>query len=156
MSEQLYDKLEETAKAHLLSLRPQEAGSNKLDREAFELHIVSSWRVNWGHDYFVSTKPPMQGDKSADEFSTHMSMMCALLRTWTIDIKDVCVDARRRSAILRANMLMSPTNGDSVVNDILFWIYMDETGDKVVRTTEYVDGVASEELARRMGGGAAK
>ena len=49
---------------------------------------------------------------------------------------------------------MVPRNGEQVLNDIVFWMVMDESGEKLVRCIEFVDPVASTELAKRMNAGA--
>ena len=152
----LYNKLAATAKAHLLSMQPQTPGSNDVNTDAINLHLATSWRADWGHNYFVSTKPPLQGEKTAEVFNSHLAGMARMLRTWTIDITDISVDVQKKTAVVRAELHMCPKNAEEVVNDIIFWLTMDESGERVIKTTEFVDAVASEELAVRMGGGPAK
>ena len=106
--------------------------------------------MDWGHRHFVSTKPGLQGERSGDGFVTHMSSMTPGLKTWRIEITDLCVDVEHRSVVVRADYYMTPGVGEAVVNDIVLWMSMDESGEKIVRCTEFLDPVATEELGRRM------
>jgi ketosteroid isomerase-like protein len=77
--------------------------------------------------------------------------MSPKLETWRIEVKDVCVDEGKKSAVVRADFHMQ-AKGDpeAVLNEIVFWVYMNETGEKVVKSTEFVDPAATGELMKRM------
>ena len=152
-SQTLYDKLAATAKAHLFTCLPQTPGSNDPDPKAILSYLDASFRLDFGHKFFVSTAPGLQGEKTGDGFVSHISGMVSLLRTYSLEITNTCVDVERRTVVLRVDFHMVPKGGEEVLNDIVFWIVMDESGEKVLRYTEFVDPVASAELAKRMKAG---
>ncbi|KAK3713530.1 hypothetical protein LTR37_008488 [Vermiconidia calcicola] len=151
----MYDKLAATAKAHLHACRPVTPGSSDPDPEAIKAHLSPSFHIDFGHKFFVSSTPPLQGEKTADGFIAHMTGMAAKLQTYTLDILDVCVDVEKRTVTQRVEFHMVPKGGEEVLNDIIFWMVMDESGEKVVRITEFVDAAAAAELAKRMQAGSA-
>lgn len=77
--------------------------------------------------------------------------MAPNLQTWDIDVADVNVDLDKKSAVLRAMFHMQAKNDPEVVqNEILFWCQMDDSGEKVVRSTEFVDPVALQTLGPKL------
>ena len=146
----LYDQLASTAKAHLLSCQPQTKGSNDPDGKLILSHLAPSFSIDWGHSFWVLTAPHLQGKKTGDEFVSHLLGMAQFLQTWDIVVKDMSVDTKKKSVIVRSDFHMVPKGGEEVLNEIIFWIVMDESGEKVVKCTEFVDTFASEELAKRM------
>jgi hypothetical protein len=64
-------------------------------------------------------------------------------QTWHIDIVSVAADVENHSAVVRAVFHMQAKNDAEVIeNEILFWCQMDESGRKVVESTEFVDPTA--------------
>ena len=110
--------------------------------------------MDFGHKFFVSTLPQLQGKKDGPGFVSHLSGMATSLQTWSIDIINTAVDVEKRTVVFRTEFHMVPKGGDEVLNEILFWITMDESGEKVEHYTEFVDPIASMELAKRMKAGA--
>ena len=153
MASNLYNKLEQTAKAHLQACLPKTKGSNDVDTEAILSHLSSDFRQDWGHSFFVSTKPALQGEVTGQGFITHMAGMAPALQTWDIIITSICVDVEKKCATVRVVFHMKPKGGEEVLNDIVFWMFMNESGEKLVRCTEFIDPVASAELGRRMKAG---
>jgi hypothetical protein len=145
-----YEKLAETAKKGLLSCLPKTRGSNDPDPEAILSNLAPSFYMDFGHKFFVSTLPQLQGKKDGEGFVSHLSGMAGSLQTWSIDITNTAVDVETKTVCLRAEFHMMPKGGEEVLNEILFWIVMDESGEKVAHYTEFVDPVASMELAKRM------
>ena len=148
----LYEKLAITATGHLTSCLPITPGSNDPSPEAILSILAPEFRIQWGHNFFVTTVPPLQGLKTGEEFVQHLQGMAKSLQTWSINITQTCVDVQNKTVVLRADFHMVPKGGEEVLNDILFWIVMNEAGDKVVKVTEFIDPVASAELAKRMKG----
>ena len=146
----LYDKLATTAKAHLNTCLPKTHGSNDPDAGAILSYLDPSFRIDFGHKFFVSTAPGLQGEKTGDGFVAHISGMVSKLQTYSLDVTNVCVDVEKRTVVLRVDFHMVPKGGEVVLNDIVFWMVMDESGEKVLKYTEFVDPIASTELAKRM------
>lgn len=151
----LYSKLHDTATSWVLSTSPVSTGSNKQDYEHILSHLTPDAKIQWGHANFLAAAPHLQGSKTGQEFIDHLSRMAPMLETWKIDIAEVCVDMERKSAVVRADYYMY-AKGDleAVRNEILFWVYMDEEGEKVVKSTEFIDPTAAGALkAKMMAGG---
>lgn len=129
-------------------------GSNDPDPEAILANLAPTFRLSWGHTFFVATQPHLQGEKTGDAFVSHLLLKAKALETWSIDITNICVDVDTRNVVVRGDYHMVPRNGEQVLNDIVFWMVMDESGEKLVRCIEFVDPVASTELAKRMKAGA--
>ena len=149
-----YDQLANTAQDALLACLPKTKGSNDPDPEAILSHLAPDFYMDFGHKFFVSTLPQLQGKKDGPGFVAHLSGMATSLQTWSIDIISTAVDVENRAVVFRTEFTMVPQSGEGVLNEILFWMLLDETGEKVARYTEFVDPVASVELARRMKAGA--
>lgn len=150
----LYEKLVATAKGHLHTCLPMTHGSNNADPEAILSYLDPSCRIDFGHKYFISTAPGLQGEKTGNGFVSHLTGMASSLQTWSIDVTNTSVDVEKRTVVLRTDFHMVPKGGEEVLNDIIFWMVMDESGEKILRYTEFVDPVASAELAKRMKAGA--
>ena len=144
-----YEKLAETAKKMLLSCLPKTEGSNDPDPERILANFAPDFYMDMGHKFFVSTAPELQGRKDGVGFVFHMSAMAKGLQTWHIDITDTAVDVEKRTVILKTEFHMVPKRGEEVLNEILFWVVMDEGGEKVAHYTEFIDPAAGMELAKR-------
>lgn len=148
-----YDKLLSTAKEFVLSTSPKKPKTNEPDPERFLACLAPSFRMSFGHKFFVSTKPPMQGDMDGEGFTKHQGAMTSSLQTWEIIPTSTCVDIKQRTVVLRADFFMVAPHQEPLLNDIVFWITMDESCEKVVDAKEFIDPVASAELAERMKAG---
>ncbi|KAI6899822.1 hypothetical protein KC318_g9510 [Hortaea werneckii] len=148
--EKLYNKLTQTAKDFVLATSPRVPGTNEPDPERFMACLAPTFKMSWGHKFFVTTKPPLQGFMDGESFCKHQASMAKNLKTWSIEPTSICVDVVKRTAVVRADFSMLVAAHSSVLNDIVFWITMDEAGGKVVEAIEFVDPVASGELGRRM------
>lgn len=155
-STELYDKLTATAKEFVLSTSPKKAGTNKPDPERFLKTITPEFKMSWGHKFFVTTKPGLQGEISGQDFVKHQGKMVSALETWDIVPTSLCVDAEKKTVVLRADFFMVAPGQGKLLNDIIFWITMNESCDKVVDAKEFIDPVASAELAERMKAGTGK
>ena len=149
----MYDKLAKTAKDALLACLPKTKGSNDPDSDAILANLAPDFYMDFGHQFFVSTLPPLQGRKDGPGFVSHMSGMAKSLQTWSINITNQAVDVEKRTVVFRTDFHMVPKGGEEVLNEIIFWLEMDGSGKKVVHYTEFVDPVASAELAKRMKAG---
>ncbi|KAK4545618.1 hypothetical protein LTR36_002571 [Oleoguttula mirabilis] len=152
-SKELYDKLTATAKEFVLSTSPKKAGTNEADPDRFLKTITSDFKMSWGHKFFVTTKPGLQGEISGQDFVEHQGKMVSALETWDIVPTSLCVDVEKKSVVLRADFFMVAPGQEKLLNDIIFWITMDESGGKVKDAKEFIDPVASAELAERMKSG---
>lgn len=146
-----YDTLEQTARDWVTSTRPRTTGSNDPDYDHIRSLLAPNAILRFGHMYFVSTAPHLQRDESPEDFVSRLKSMSPVFQTWQIDITDVNVDERKKSAVVRAVFHMQAKNDPEVVqNEILFWCKMDEKGEKVLQSTEFVDPVALQALGPKL------
>lgn len=107
----------------------------------------------FGHNYFISTKPPFLGSLDLDCFIAHLNTMLPQLESWDTYITDVVVDEARKMCVVRASYYMKAKGAEEdevVENDLVWWLWMSEDGTKVKRSMEFVDGVASARLGEMM------
>lgn len=138
----MYETLSSTAKSFIDSLSPQTPGSNDQDHAAILALLTDDFEITWGHDHYVSTQQPhLQGGKSAQGFVDHLSGMSSIFDTFSIDIKKMVVDERQREVDTRVvfNMVVK---GETVVNDSILAMEMNEDGTKLVKATEFMDAEA--------------
>ena len=150
MSSEIYNKLARTAQYFVMATSPRLPGSNVPDPERFLACLAADFQMSWGHSFFVSTKPPLQGTVDGEGFCQHQGGMAKKLETWQIEPTSTCVDVEKHTAVVRADFSMKVRSAEAVINDIVFWISMYESGEKVTQAIEFVDPVASAEIAERM------
>ncbi|KAK0337202.1 hypothetical protein LTR91_004292 [Friedmanniomyces endolithicus] len=149
----LYTKLTTTAEDFVLALSPKEPGSNQSDDERFLSHIAPNYTHSWGHKFFVGTSPGVQGSVDGPEFLSRMNRLAGKMQTWYIEITETCVDVEKKSAALKADFHMTIAGHEPVLNEIVWWLKMDGSGEKVVDSCEYIDPVASSHMIEQMKGG---
>nr|POF12825.1 hypothetical protein CFP56_09976 [Quercus suber] len=156
---EFYQTVENTATSFILATCPKDPGANELDHAEILSYLeTETFRASWGHSYFVDTKPGLQGRKSADEFVQHLEAMSPHLGAVRMEIQSTVVDTEKREVFVRVDFHMAAKGykaqdgkDGAVVNDILFWVGLTKDGKKVTSVVEFVDPVASQELAERMG-----
>jgi ketosteroid isomerase-like protein len=148
---QPYDSLEKTATDWVTSTRPQTPGSNDPDFDHIRSLLAPNAILRFGHMHFVSTAPHLQRDESPDDFVNRLKSMSPALQTWRIDVADVNVDVKKKSAVVRAVFHMQAKGDPEVLqNEILFWCQMDEEGGKILQSTEFVDPAALQALGPKL------
>jgi len=148
---QHYDSLSKTASDWVTSTRPQTPGSNDPNYDHILSLLVPNAILRFGHMHFVSTAPHLQRDESPQDFVNRLKSMSPALQTWRIDVADVNVDVKKKSAVVRAVFHMQAKNDPEVIqNEILFWCQMDEDGGKIVQSTEFIDPAALQALGPKL------
>lgn len=151
MATSLYPKLVTTAQEWVTSTQPKTPGSNDLNIDRIRSRLSPDAVLRFGHLHFVSTAPHLQREESPDDFVDRLKTMSAAFQTWSINVADVNVDTEKKSAVIRAIFHMQAKNDPEVVqNEILFWCQMDESGEKVLQSTEFVDPVALQTLGPKL------
>jgi hypothetical protein len=149
--QQHYDSLEKTATDWVTSTRPKTFGSNDPDYDHIRSFLAPNAILRFGHMHFVSKAPHLQRDESPDDFVTRLKSMSPALQTWRIDIADLNVDTKKKSAVVRAVFHMQAKGDAEVIqNEILFWCQMDEDGGKILQSTEFVDPAALQALGPKL------
>lgn len=150
-AESLYARLATTAQQWVTSTQPKTPGSNDLNTSRIRSRLSPDAILRFGHLHFVSTAPHLQKDESPDDFVNRLEKMSPALQTWSIDVADVNVDTDKKSAVIRAVFHMQAKNDPEVVqNEILFWCQMDDSGERVLQSTEFVDPVALQALGPKL------
>lgn len=146
----LYDQLATTAKGFIESTNAATPRDNNPDYDLIRSYAAPHFRIEWAPKLFARSSPVLREAKDIDGFLSHIKTMSANLSTWAILIQDLFVDTRRRSVVARADFWMLPNGGEKVCNDIVFFMKMDQSGEKIVDCTEYVDPEASKVIRDRI------
>jgi hypothetical protein len=151
-SSQIYRLLHATALAFIHSLDEYD-GSSDADITKIRAVRTQDYTHSWGHNYFVSTKPPMQGAIDLDGFLAHMRKMLPRLESVHTCVGDVAVDEANKMVVVRASYWMKVNGHEAVENDLIWWLWMDENGEKVKRSVELLDAEATKRIAENMAAG---
>jgi ketosteroid isomerase-like protein len=108
-----------------------------------------SFAHSWGHNYAVSLSPRLQGIFSFEEFKTHLEMMIPALESFDATVTDIVVDEVKRKVVLRVSFGMKIRGENVVENDLVWMLEMDEEG-RILKSTEFVDGIAAGKLKELM------
>ena len=139
----LYQKLATTAKGFIESTNAATPRDNNPNYELIKSYAAPHFRIEWAPKLFAWTSPALGEAKDIDGFLNHMRGMSASLSTWAVLVQDMFVDTRRRTVVARADFWMLPNGGERVCNDIVFFMKMDPSGERITDCTEYVDPEAS-------------
>ncbi|KAL5376222.1 hypothetical protein PMIN02_011855 [Paraphaeosphaeria minitans] len=107
---------------------------------------TSNCTHSFGHNHMVSTMrmPMLQGELGVDAYVAHLNKMVPQMDTWEACITDIVVDETRRMCIVRASYFMKPSGAEKPVeNDLVWWLWMEEGGEKVEKALEFLDGAAT-------------
>jgi ketosteroid isomerase-like protein len=149
-----YEVLRGTALAFIssLSLMPNTTTTDEVRFDMAKIRAVRApnYTHSFGHNYFVSQSPPLQGTSDLDGFMTRVASMTLKLESETNQVLAVAVDEEQRSAVARVAYQMKAPGQEPVENDLVWWLWMDAEGKKVEKSMEFVDPVATKELQARM------
>jgi hypothetical protein len=146
----LYQTLHQTALSFVDSLKKAEDGS-PFNEPLFRSVRTSNYYHLFGHNHFVSTAPHLQGEKDLEGFISHVISMMPKLEKYDSNVEDIMVDESKRAVVLRATYYMKPMGAEQAVeNDLVWWLWMDESGKKVERSTEFVDAFATMKLGQML------
>lgn len=111
-----------------------------------------SFQHTWGHAYFVSTTPHLQGTYDIDAFMIHLARMLPRLENWETQVRDVVVDEARGVVVLRVGFAMRVKGAEeeeTVENELMWVLKMEkwEGNMRVRRSTEFVDVAAVGRIA---------
>ncbi|EME46898.1 hypothetical protein DOTSEDRAFT_70748 [Dothistroma septosporum NZE10] len=146
----LYQKLATTAKGFIESTNAATPRDNNPNYELIKSYAAPHFRIDWGPKLFAQSSPVLGEAKDIDGFLNHIRSMSVNLSTWAVLIQDLSVDTRRRTVVARADFWMLPNGSEKVCNDIVFFMKMDQTGEKIIDCTEYVDPEASRIIKDRI------
>ncbi|KAF2684404.1 hypothetical protein K458DRAFT_388877 [Lentithecium fluviatile CBS 122367] len=146
-----YKTLHATTLSFIHSLFESQS-STRIDAPLIHAVHTPSYNHSWGHNYFVSTHPGLQGTHDLDSFLAHMQDMLTKLESWRTDIKNVVVDEVKRMVVVRASYWMKVKGAETVENDLVWWLWMDESGERVERSIEFVDAEAARRIEEVMMG----
>lgn len=83
----------------------------------------------------------------------HLSSMVPHLESVRIEVTDVFIEEPRKSVVVRSSIFMKAKRVEETVeNDIVWFLEMDETVQKVRRAKEFTDGEASARLGELIRG----
>jgi hypothetical protein len=146
--------LKSTALAFLnsLALMPNTTTEDpvRFDMQAIRAVRAPNYSHTFGHNFFVSQSPPLQGTSDLDGFMERVAKMTTKLESETKEVLSVAVDSAERSVVARVAYQMKAPGQKAVENDLVWWLWMDAKGTKVEKSVEFVDPAATKELQNRM------
>jgi hypothetical protein len=92
----------------------------------------------------------MQGVLDLDGFLAHMRKMLPRLDSVHTYVSDVAVDEARRMVVVRASYWMKVKGNEAVENDLVWLLWMDESGNRVKSSVELLDAEATKRIAENM------
>ncbi|KAF2449691.1 hypothetical protein P171DRAFT_507374 [Karstenula rhodostoma CBS 690.94] len=120
--------------------------TTNFDMEKIRAARATNYTRTFGHNYFVSQKPPLQGTSDLDGF------MKLKLESERNEVKAVAVavDKVQKSVVARVAYRMKAPGQGPVENDLMWWLWMNANGTTVERRMEFVDPAATKKLQNRM------
>ncbi|KAH7382706.1 hypothetical protein DE146DRAFT_681695 [Phaeosphaeria sp. MPI-PUGE-AT-0046c] len=139
-----YCQLHTTALAFIDAQAQTAEHPSRMNFEKIEALCTTEFQQSWGHNYAISLSPRLQGTHSFSEFRKHLAMMLPSLESWETTVTEVIVDEAKRKVVLRISFWMRVKGAEEMVeNDLLWVLEMDDTGEKVKKSVEFVDGIAA-------------
>ena len=151
----LYKALHATA-VGFVTATAHDASVSTQTHSDLRTYVSPSFQHSFGHNYAVSVAPPLQGTRDFDGFTAHMASMTPRLQSAKNTVTEATVDEVQMQVVLRVKFLMLAKGAkeeDVVENDVLWVIGMEgsaEGGVKIVRSVEFVDGMAAGRLRELM------
>jgi ketosteroid isomerase-like protein len=144
----LYKTLHATAIEFVHSSDQIYGSTERMDTARIKnIRSENGFEHSFGHNHLVSTKPMMAGTQDADGFIQHMGKMQPYLKSWDTTITEIVIDETKKMAVVRASYHMLVEGASQAVeNDILWFLTMDEDGEKVKKSVEFVDAAATQEI----------
>ncbi|OAG01426.1 uncharacterized protein CC84DRAFT_1220934 [Paraphaeosphaeria sporulosa] len=143
---QLYKTLFSTATELIRCQDRDDSQPTRMNLDRVRAIRTPNFTHSFGHNHMVSTSPmPMlQGELGIDAYLAHLNKMVPKMDTWEARITDIVVDETRRMCIVRASYFMKPFGAEKPVeNDLIWWLWMEEGGEKVYKALEFLDGAAT-------------
>lgn len=165
-SEQLYDILHDTARAFVESTgygNPPATykGPTSGRTEQDNAHILSfrtpDCMIEFGHRLFASSNPMTNKALNNDEFLANMAPVLPFLSSVQTEVHDILVDERCRRATVQMTFHMTVRGAgedgkdETVENDMMWVLEMDDSGRRVRRGKEYLDAVATGKMGKLIG-----
>ncbi|KAL1592278.1 hypothetical protein SLS60_011355 [Paraconiothyrium brasiliense] len=141
---QLYKTLLATATEFVHCQDRDETQSTRMNLERVRAIRSTNFLHSFGHNTLVSANPALQGEFTVDSFLAHVTKMMSKLETWDMRISDIVVDETRKMCVVRVSYFMKPYGAEQPVeNDLIWWLWIEEGGKRVMKAVEFVDGVAT-------------
>ncbi|PVI01759.1 hypothetical protein DM02DRAFT_704390 [Periconia macrospinosa] len=126
------------------------ADAVRFDMEKIRAARAPNYSHTFGHNFFVSQSPPLQGTSDLDGFMSRVAAMSLKLESEKNNVTTVAVDEQQGSVVARVSYQLKASGQEPVENDIVWWLFMDAEGTKVERSLEFVDAAATKELQTRL------
>lgn len=148
----LYNSLKATATEFVHST-DMDSSTHNLNTDRILAIRTSDFQQSWGHNLFISSEPGLQGSHGTEKFMTHLATMVPHLDFVRTKVTDTFVDELRKSIVVRSSFLIKAKGVEETVkNDIVWFLEMDESGRKIRRAKEFIDSVASARLGELIRG----
>lgn len=139
----MYTRLRDTAVAFIHS-SDMDPKTGQLDKDRIIAIRTADYRHRWGHNYFKSDKPGLNHTLDIDAFIEHLESMSPNLKSVQTKVPDIFIDETRKAATVRSSFYMTPSGADETIeNDIVWLLEMDQDGEKVASAIEFIDVAAA-------------
>lgn len=146
-----YLQLRTTALAFIDALAEVPDHPSRMDFERMKTLCTTDFQHSWGHTYATSLNARLQGEHSISSFVAHLAAMLPNFESWEVRVTDVTIDEVKKQAVVRASFYMLVKEAEaSVENDLLWVLDMDDAGEKVRTSVEFIDSVATGKIKELM------
>ena len=143
----LYDTIAATVDKYTKAYNPAQPGTNIPDRGAILSLVTPDFLIHYGHEALVASQPPLQHPEDGEAWMDHWRGITQMFDTWTTERTDLFVDVRRKSAIVRSRYTL--VKGEAkVINDMVQFMNMNESGEKVREIVEFIDARSFDDFER--------
>jgi hypothetical protein len=142
----LYNRLKASAEEFVLSMDVKPS-TFSFDRARVLACRTSDFQQSYGHNLFISGKPNYQRGLDVDQLMSHLEEAVPRFEAVKGEVTDIYVDEPRKSVVVRSSIILKPKGmSETVENDIVWFLEMNESGEKVRKAKEFMDSVAPERL----------
>lgn len=142
-----YLQLRTTALAFIDALAEVPDHPLRMDFDRMRSLCTSDFQHSWGHTYATARNARLQGEHLFSDFAAHLTMMLPNFETWKVEVTDMSIDEVKRKAVIRASFYMLVKDAvETIENDLLWTLEMDDAGEKVKKSVEFIDSVATSTL----------
>ncbi|EPS44470.1 hypothetical protein H072_1568 [Dactylellina haptotyla CBS 200.50] len=150
---ELYRDIYETCIEFLASMSRDTSSPTFIDTEGVRAVRTADFEQTWGHRYMVSMHPEEYSTPlTLDGLVEHLETAAPLLAKWDVSVEDILVDEVRKRAVVRSTYAMQAPGEDkeTVENDMVWMLELDEHGRKVHRAVEFKDAAADHKFKETM------
>lgn len=135
---ELYQRIHHTAMNFVMSYSQERCGA---DIKALSSTLSPDCRRFFAPASMWQTVPSLAKGRTNEEYEQQMiPELTQLYASWHVEIKDIVVDEPARKAVTWSVHYCTTKQGKEYPFEIMFTLNMNQTGDRIDRIVEFVDG----------------